>query len=50
MTKEELLMSLRELVEHDPEVGHQKADEYLIEYINDEEIRAAYCKLEKWYA
>lgn len=34
----------------DPEADHVKADRLLLEYIGDEEITAAFEKIEKWYA
>ena len=34
----------------DAEVAHVKADEILLELINDEEIDEAYSKIIKWYA
>lgn len=56
MTKEELL---RELISFqvktkdmywDQEGAHIRADEALLEYINDEEIKKAYNSIDKWYA
>ena len=34
----------------DPEAIHIRADELLIEFIENEEIKAAYNQLTKWYA
>lgn len=34
----------------DPEHAHAEADEALLKYINDPEVRAAYDAIEKWYA
>lgn len=53
MTKEELLTLLKKLEVislHDKEVAHGEADDALIEYINDPEIKDAYEAIEKWYA
>jgi hypothetical protein len=51
ITKEELLVRLSILAKHDdPEVAHGEADDLLIEYINDPEIKEAFGKIDKWYA
>ena len=51
MTRDELLTTLNECaVGDDLEVAHQKADEALLEFINDPEITAAFESWEKWYA
>lgn len=51
MTKEELLMVLKECVENtDTECAHADADDALISYINDPEIAEAYAAIGKWYA
>ena len=53
MTKEELLEKLKSIdIEHngDTETAHIKADEALLEYINDKEIIEAYNQIDKWYA
>lgn len=53
ITKEELLVILKHCVEeaeHDREVAHSNADKALINFINDEEIRAVYDSIEMWYA
>jgi hypothetical protein len=51
MTKEELLVKLRDLVEDNPgEENHMEADGLLLEYINDPEITEAYRAIDKWYA
>ena len=34
----------------DKEAAHIEADDALIAFIHDEEIKAAYKKIEKWYA
>lgn len=47
----ELLARLRGLVaERDVEAAHGDADEALLEYINDPEIREAFEAVPKWYA
>lgn len=55
MTKEELLVALAPLAEDAPtggdcETDHSRADDLLIEYINDPDIKAAYDAVCKWYA
>lgn len=51
MTKDELLEKLSALAEgHDSEHAHAEADKALIEFIDDDEITAAYQSVEKWYA
>ena len=51
ITKEELLEKLRELSNRgDTEDSHSEADFLLLDYINDEEIREAFVKIERWYA
>lgn len=53
MTKEELIKKLREckdIGEADPEKAHARADDLLLEYIGDFEIRVAFIDIEKWYA
>ncbi len=53
MTKEELINKLKEInqrEELDTEKAHSDADDLLIEYINDEEVKYAYDKISKWYA
>jgi len=42
MTKDQLLERLEEVKNYGPEAGHVKADEALLEYIDDKEIKAAY--------
>jgi hypothetical protein len=49
MTKEELLEKLRNPT-GDTERDHAAADRWLLEYINDPEITAAFEALDKWYA
>lgn len=50
MTKEDCIKKLKNCDSNDYEVEHLKADEILLEYINDEEIEEAYNKIHKWYA
>lgn len=51
MNKEELIKKLKKVEEENcTEEGHIKADELLLEYINDTEIAAAYEDIPKWYA
>ncbi|MCP3681276.1 MAG: hypothetical protein GY861_01175 [bacterium] len=51
MTKDELLQKLKECAfGGDTERDHAKADDLLIEYINDKDIENAYKAVEKWYA
>jgi len=54
MTKQEKileeLVKLQELSKGDAEVAHGKADDLLLEYINDKQITEAFKKIERWYA
>lgn len=51
MTKAELIEKLEELHDGwDHEANHGKADDLLIEFINDPEVKEAFDKIEKWYA
>jgi hypothetical protein len=51
MSKEELIAQLKLCQQdRDTECAHIRADELLIEFINDDEIEAAYNKVSKWYA
>jgi len=51
MTKQGLLDLLeKESHNGDYEVAHGRADDALVEYINDAEITEAYGKVGKWYA
>lgn len=51
MSKDELLIILKQIeASHDTEHAHVLADEALVSYIDDSEIKTAYEKLEKWYA
>ena len=54
MTKKELLAKLQKIKQEEYERGadctHEDADELLIEYINDENIKKAFKTLTKWYS
>jgi hypothetical protein len=51
MTRDELLAILKECAaDDDAEMAHGRADDALIDYINDPEIAAVYESIEKWYA
>ncbi|KKU60045.1 MAG: hypothetical protein UX81_C0005G0041 [Parcubacteria group bacterium GW2011_GWA2_47_12] len=61
MTKKQLVEQLQELAEgvkgwewnkdvESPEGAHVKADEALLKYIGDEEIRKVFDSIKKWYA
>lgn len=51
MTKDELLVFLSLLRdERDIEKAHSQADELLLAYIGDDEIKAAYEAVPGWYA
>lgn len=51
ITKEELIRKLNELAEDDDyEMTHAEADDLLLLYLNDEEIKEAYDSVGKWYA
>ena len=50
MNKKELITKLKELAEDlDCEYAHVEADNLLIEYINDKEIKEAFDKVCKWF-
>lgn len=50
LTRDELLARLRELKDHDdPERGHYEADELLLQFIADDEIRRAFEVITRWY-
>ncbi len=52
LTKEQLLdelVKIKNTYEHDLEVLHSKADDLLLEYINDGDIKKAYTALTRWY-
>jgi hypothetical protein len=48
--RERLLKILRECQSLDPESGHGDADEALLDYIGDDEIREAFEQITRWYA
>jgi hypothetical protein len=48
--RERLLKILRECQNSDPEGGHLEADDALLDYIGDDEIREAFERIRKWYA
>jgi hypothetical protein len=51
MTKEELIAALKALVADGPsEESHKEADDWLLQYINDPDITAAFVAIAKWYA
>lgn len=52
MTRDELLKNLKALAYPgaDPEIVHSSADHFLIAFIADPEIEAAYEAVDKWYA
>ena len=53
LTKEELIKRLENCpskVGGDEENAHVEADELLLDYINDEDIRKSFENIEKWYA
>ena len=52
MKKEELLLKLANALgaNGDPEQSHSMADEALIEFIGDKEVKNIYDKITKWYA
>lgn len=51
MTKEKLIEELKKCeLNGDTECAHSNADDLIIEYINDPEIKAAYDAVDKWFA
>ena len=54
ISKEDLIAYLSWLADPDfegnAERNHEQADELLLQYINDEEITAAFNAIYKWYA
>ena len=51
MNKTELIKELEKLHgDTDIEIAHSRADDLLIDFINDEKITKAYNLIEKWYA
>ncbi len=50
-TRGRLLRVLRECAEnYDHEAAHATADDALLDFIDDDEIREAFNRIEKWYA
>jgi hypothetical protein len=52
MTKEDLISELDNIAVNgdDTEIDHFNADELLLQYINDEDVSAAYGYIPKWYS
>jgi hypothetical protein len=51
MTKEQLIQKLRELqLQGDVERTHRDADQALLDFIGDEEVKKEFDAIEKWYA
>lgn len=53
MTKNYLIEELGKLAalnSEDCEANHGRADDLLIEYINDKDVKSAYDAIDKWYA
>ena len=51
LTKEQLLRKLKFLsMLADLEIAHSEADQALLDFIDDDEIRSAFNSLDKWYA
>lgn len=51
MSKKDLIKQLQEVKDFgDTENAHIEADDLIIEYINDPEIKKAYEEIDKWYA
>jgi hypothetical protein len=50
MSKAELVAKLRALAAEDPEEGHVDADQALLDYIGDPDVREAFAAVPKWYA
>jgi len=51
MDKETLIRLLDSLDDDgDVELNHVNADDYLLDFINDEDIKKAYERVYKWYA
>ena len=44
------LKDIRESAEFDEEVAHLRADELLLEFINDLDVKEAFTAIKKWYA
>lgn len=50
LTKEELIKQLKALEDGDQETSHIKADELLIEFINDPDVTDAFYSIDKLYS
>lgn len=51
MKKEELLKELESLAWlDDTEMAHRDADDLLLKFIDDKEVKEAFDKIHKWYA
>jgi hypothetical protein len=50
VTREELLKLLDSLVGVDPEWAHCEADDALLAFIDDDDIRAAFEAITRWYS
>lgn len=52
MTKEELIEKLRIIEKNnsDKELAHVEADNLLLQFIDDEDIKLAFDEIDKWYA
>ena len=50
MEKKELIRKLKKTGGDDTETSHLKADELLLEFIDDKEIEETYNNIPKWYA
>jgi hypothetical protein len=48
--KDELLKQLKRLRGGDPESSHARADELILDYIGDDEIRTAFLGVPRWYS
>lgn len=44
------MAALADATLQDPEVWHSRADDLLIDYIDDDEVRRLYDSIQKWYA
>lgn len=52
MTKDELVAKLNAIAaaNDDPEEDHHWADELLLDFIDDDEVRQAFLRITRWYA
>jgi hypothetical protein len=50
MSLDDLIKNLEYCRKYDQEEGHIKADEFLLEYINDKRVTDAFESISKWYA